>query len=96
MQFDINKINELNVSKLDGHKDNRIISGKNYIKLFKYINSDNFCLNYVKFNYIDITLYPKFIEKIKLLKNLIQFSANICVITKELLLIYDNYQKIWP
>ena len=85
MQFDINKINELNVSKLCNFENNIIISGKNYIKLFKYINSDNFCFNYIKFNYIDITLYSKFIEKIKLLKNLIRFTANICVITKELL-----------
>ena len=33
MQFDINKINELNVSKLDCHKDNKIISSRNYIKI---------------------------------------------------------------
>ena len=86
--FDINKINRLVISELDCYdkSENLVIkSNQNYIKIFKYIKKDNFLLNYIIFDFLDITLYPNFVKKIKLLKNLFEFTVKKCIITRALL-----------
>ena len=86
--FDINKINRLVISTLDCYDENEDLvtkTGQNYIKIFKYINNDNFLLNYINFDFLDIALYPNFIEKIKLLKNLFEFKAKKCITTRSYL-----------
>jgi hypothetical protein len=86
--FDINKINRLVISALNCYKKNEdfvINTNQNYIKIFKYIKKDNFFLNYINFDFLDITLYPNFIEKIKLLKNLFEFTAKKCITTRAFL-----------
>ena len=59
--------------------------------IFKSINTDNYNLNYLKFSYIDVNVYPDFVDKIKYLKMLIKFESDNFYIKKNF---YLNYLKI--
>jgi len=87
--IDINEVNKVtfgSVKCYDCDEKKVIKTGKNFIILFKSINSDNFNLNRISFDFIDFRIYPEFIEKIKYMKMLISFKAFKCIISKKQLL----------
>ena len=74
-------------------KEKENIIGKEFLIVFKCITSDNYILNYLHFSYIDVNIYPEFVNKIKFLKILIKFEAEYCYITKELLFeLFQNFR----
>ena len=77
------------------NNENKELTGKDFIMIFKSINTDNYNLNYLKFSYIDVNVYPDFVDKIKYLKMLIKFESDNFYIKKELLFkLFKNFSKL--
>ena len=78
-QYDINEATDIKFGSIEfcyGDYGELITkTGKNFIKLFKSINSNNFILNSIDIEFIDFNLYPEFIDKIKFMKMLIKFKV---------------------
>ena len=51
--------------------------GTDFLVLFKYINNDNYILEHIHFELFDISIYPEFVNIIKLLKGLKIFEVKI-------------------
>ena len=97
--YDINKATDIKFGSNEFYFNNndKLITktGKNFIMLFKSINSDNFILNSIDIEFIDFNIYPEFIDKIKYLKMLIKFKANKCIISNsQLLNIFKNFSLL--
>ena len=78
-QYDINEATDIKFGSIEFcyGDDGELITktGKNFIKLFKSINSNNFILNSIDIEFIDFNIYPEFIDKIKFMKMLIKFKV---------------------